>query len=95
MSATIIGSAMLGAEHSENRLLERHALRKKARRKTSSLKDKLFKKKSKAPALLQQLCRPYFPENLDLIFGWRGDAACARQGSSRDLDHQTSALRPA
>ena len=24
---------------------------------------------------------------------WRGDAACARQGSSRDLDHQTFTLR--
>jgi hypothetical protein len=27
----------------------------------------IAKKKSKAPALLQQLCRPYFPEILDLI----------------------------
>jgi hypothetical protein len=27
----------------------------------------ISKKKSKASALLQQLCRPYFPENLDLI----------------------------
>jgi hypothetical protein len=35
---------------------------KQVRRKTTS-----SKKKSKAPALLYQLCRPYFPENLDLI----------------------------
>jgi hypothetical protein len=52
-------------------------------------------KKSRALALLEKLCRPYFPAILDLILIWRGDAACARQGSSRDLDHQTLVLRPA
>jgi hypothetical protein len=42
--------------HRENKLFEKFV------EKTSS-----SKKKSKAPALLYQLCRPYFPENLDLI----------------------------
>jgi hypothetical protein len=55
----------------------------------TSTKTRQHEKKSRASALLEKLCRPYFPANLDLIFIWRGDAACARQGSSRDLDHQT------
>jgi len=33
-----------------------------------------------------------FLENVDLILICRGDAACARQGSSRDLDHQALPL---
>jgi len=36
---------------------------------------------------------PIFPK-MNLILIGRGDAACARQGSSRDLDHQ-STLRSA
>ena len=32
-----------------------------------SISEKLAKKKSRALALLEKLCRPYFPENLDLI----------------------------
>jgi hypothetical protein len=51
MSATIIGAAILSGKHRESQSPRTH----------------LEQKKSKAPALLQQLCRPYFPENLDLI----------------------------
>jgi hypothetical protein len=62
--------------------------------KTITKKD-AHEKKSRASALLEKLCRPYFSRKFDLILIWRGDAACARQGSSRDLDHQTLVLRPA
>jgi len=38
---------------------------------------------------------PISPKNLDLILIDGATLLGARQGSSRDLDHQTSTLRPA
>jgi hypothetical protein len=55
----------------------------------------ISKKKSRARSPAQKLCRPYFPAKFGFDLDLRGDAACARQGSSRDLDHQTSTFRPA
>ena len=46
-------------------------------------------KKSRAVKPCSKNCvDPIYPL-IGFDFGWRGDAASARQGSSRDLDHQT------
>lgn len=50
------------------------------------------KKKSRAKAPLKNCVDPLSPK-VRFIVAWRGDAASARQGSSRDLDHQTVTLR--
>jgi hypothetical protein len=51
------------------------------------------KKEQDREVLLQKCVDPIFPVSL-IDFDLRGDAASARQGSSRDLDHQTATLRP-
>jgi hypothetical protein len=45
------------------------------------------KEQDRSPAL-KIVSTLFSPKKLDLSFVRRGDAACARQGSSRDLDHQ-------
>jgi hypothetical protein len=52
----------------------------------------ILEKKERGQSPAQKLCRPFIPE-VRFVVAWRGDAAFARQGSSRDLDHQTVTLR--
>lgn len=66
----------------------------KSRKKSGTKKDKEKRAgPSPAPKIVSTL---FSPNALDLSLLGRGDAACARQGSSRDLDHQiASALHHA
>jgi len=53
------------------------------------------KKRAGHRALLKNCVDPVFPERICKLFLIkRGDAAYARPGSSRDLDHQTLTTRP-
>jgi hypothetical protein len=69
----------------------------RASSKTRHLKTKKCrttkKEQDKSPAL--KIVSTLFPRKFRFDLDGRGDAACARQGSSRDLDHQTSTLRSA
>src|SRR6202035_4968522 len=47
------------------------------------------KKKSRARSPALKIVSTLFPRKFGFDLDGRGDAACARQGSSRDLDHQT------
>jgi hypothetical protein len=53
-----------------------------------SKKDVLEKKEQGAKPCSKIVSTLNFPENFGFDLDCRGDAACARQGSSRDLDHQ-------
>jgi hypothetical protein len=53
------------------------------------------RKKEQGVSPARKIVSTLFARNLNFALHWRGDAACARQGSSRDLDHQTLVLRPA
>jgi hypothetical protein len=58
------------------------------------MKKRFTKKRAGRQPCSKNCVDPIYPQfGFDLR--WRGDAACARQGSSRDLDHQTLVLRPA
>jgi hypothetical protein len=52
-------------------------------------------KKEQGVSPARKIVSTLFARNLNFDLHWRGDAASARQGSSRDLDHQTLVLRPA
>jgi hypothetical protein len=54
--------------------------------------DRLEKKEQGSEPCSKIVSTLNFLENLDLLLICRGDAACARQGSSRDLDHQALPL---
>ncbi len=54
----------------------------------ASIMDRSRQKKQ-GHALLKNCVDPIVPDTLDLVLLNGGDAALARQGSSRDLDHQT------
>jgi hypothetical protein len=55
----------------------------------------LLEKKEQGICPALKIVSTLFPEKFGFDFDLRGDAASARQGSSRDLDHQTASLRPA
>jgi hypothetical protein len=54
----------------------------------------LHKKRAGHQALLEKLCRPYFPAKFRFDLAGGTTLLAARQGSSRDLDHQALALSP-
>jgi hypothetical protein len=52
------------------------------------------KKEQGTQALLEKLCRPYFPAKFRFDLAGGTTLLVARQGSSRDLDHQVRAPSP-
>jgi hypothetical protein len=74
--------------HSRKRDSTKDFQQKKFRKNT-------FTKKEQGVSPARKIVSTLFARNLNFDLHWRGDAASARQGSSRDLDHQTLVLRPA
>src|SRR6516225_6231192 len=65
------------------------SLQKFCAKKSRATRWASLQKKSRALSPAPEIVSTLF-SRMNLILIRRGDAACARQGSSRDLDHQTT-----
>jgi hypothetical protein len=72
--------------------MKRHLITQISRAATAQ--QACTKKEQGTQAPLEKLCRPYFPAKFRFDLAGGTTLLVARQGSSRDLDHQARARRP-